>query len=540
MGRWSRTVRPVWARGVRRAGFALPLFITASGQGLRSHPSGPAVRQVVRTYRSSHERAIIAELAAFVAIPNVASESAGIRRSAGALVQMLDHRGLNPQLLESGVGGPPAVYAEWRVPGAKRTVVFYAHYDGQPVIASQWQDGPWTPVLRDITGGFPGRVVALDSRAPYDPEWRLYARSTSDDKGSIVGILTAVDALRAVHRDPAVNVKFFFEGEEEAGSPHLREMLTRHVQLLAADAWLLCDGPVHPSRRMQVAFGARGAMTMGLTTYGPNRPLHSGHYGNWAPNPAVALVRLLASMRDADGRILIPGFGDDVVPIGAAEQAAARDGSGSDDSLRRSLALGRTESAPRPLGELLLLPALNITGLRAGGVGAEAANAIPSTAQAAVDFRLVPHQAPERVRDLVETYIRTQGFFILHEAPDSGTLASHPNVVEVRWSDGYAGIRTSLEEPFAQTAIATLRSAFPDIVLIPAFGGSLPIAPISEVLNVPFAIVPIANHDNNQHAANENLRLQNLWDGMEVYGVLLAALDWPARRPRLAAGAATR
>jgi acetylornithine deacetylase/succinyl-diaminopimelate desuccinylase-like protein len=491
---------------------------------------GPPVRQVVRAYRSAHEREIVAELAAFVAIPNVASDSVGIRSSAAALVQMLEHRGLHPQRLESGVGGPPAVYAEWRVPGAKRTVVFYAHYDGQPVVASQWQDGPWTPVLRDISGGFPGRVIALDSPTPFNPEWRLYARSASDDKGSIVGILTAIDALRAAHRAPSANVKLFFEGEEEAGSPHLRDMLTRNAPLLAADAWLLCDGPIHQSRRMQVAFGVRGAMTMELTTYGPNRPLHSGHYGNWAPNPAVTLIQLLASMRDAEGQVLIPGFADDVVPIGATEQAAARDASGSDDSLERSLALGRTEGAPRPLGEQLLRPALNITGLRAGGVGAELVNAIPSVAQAAADFRLVPRQSPARIRDVVEAHIRAQGFFIVHDTPDSTTLTSHPKVIEVRWSDGYGGARTPLDEPFAQTTVATLRSAFPDMVLIPAFGGSLPIAPISDVLQVPFVIVPIANHDNNQHAANENLRLENLWDGIEAYAVLLAGLDWPSHR----------
>jgi acetylornithine deacetylase/succinyl-diaminopimelate desuccinylase-like protein len=138
------------------------------------------------------------------------------------------------------------------------------------------------------------------------------------------------------------------------------------------------------------------------------------------------------------------------------------------------------------------------------------------------------------IRDVAEAHILAQGVFIVHEPPDSGTLVSHPNVVDVRWGDGYAGLRTPLDEPFARTAMATLRSAFPDMVLIPAFGGSLPIAPISDVLNVPFVIVPLVNHDNNEHAVNENLRLKNLWDGIEAYAVLLTGLDWTPPRHALA------
>jgi acetylornithine deacetylase/succinyl-diaminopimelate desuccinylase-like protein len=228
-----------------------------------------------------------------------------------------------------------------------------------------------------------------------NPEWRLYARSSSDDKAGVMSILTAFDALRAQKIAPTVNLKLFFEGEEEAGSPHLVEILSRHKELLAADAWVICDGPVHQSGRKQVVFGVRGDTNVEVTVYGPKRPLHSGHYGNWAPNPAMLLARLLVSMKDARGRVTIKGWYDDVEPLGEAERRALADAPAYDRELMKELGINRPEGAGRSLLELINEPSLNVNGLSSAETGALARNVIPTTAVAAGGL---PPRHPPRAR----------------------------------------------------------------------------------------------------------------------------------------------
>src|SRR3982751_3802566 len=199
----------------------------------------------VREYRRANERQILKEFTTLLAIPNVASDTQNIRRNAALIVEMMKQRGLNPRLLEGpNPNTPPAVYGEWKTPGAGRTILVYAHYDGQPTDPKQWTGtSPWEPVFRS---------------------GRIYARSASDDKAGVMAILTAFSALKDKGVALTSNVKFFFEGEEEAGSPHLGEIIERNKQLLEADAWIICDGPVHQSGRKQVVFGARGAVNLDL------------------------------------------------------------------------------------------------------------------------------------------------------------------------------------------------------------------------------------------------------------------------------------
>src|SRR6185295_6252630 len=306
--------------GRRSAAVGLVLLAAAA---MAAGAEEPRLRDQVRAWRGAHEKEIVRELSDLLALPNVATKVADIERNADHLTGMLGRRGFAVQRLSAGEGTPPALYGELKVPGAKRTVVFYAHYDGQPVDQKGWVSDPFKPVLRSGPLGESVKEVDLAAvEGPLDPEWRIYARSASDDKAPIVALLAALDALRASGRQPSANIKLFLEGEEEQGSPHLTEILKRYAPLLAADAWILCDGPVHPTRRMQIYYGARGVSGVDITVYGPVRPLHSGHYGNWAPNPAVTLVHLLASLRDEEGRILIPGFYDDVRPLNEAEKRA--------------------------------------------------------------------------------------------------------------------------------------------------------------------------------------------------------------------------
>jgi acetylornithine deacetylase/succinyl-diaminopimelate desuccinylase-like protein len=482
-------------------------------------------REQIDRYRKGAEAEIVRELATFVAIPNLASDSPNIERNAQHLLGLLRKRGLQARLLETP-GAPPAVYAELPATGARHTVVLYAHYDGQPVDPAQWKSPPWTPVLRDKALDQGGRDLPLPAPGQTVPdEARLYGRSASDDKAPIVAMLTAIDALRAGGARPSVNLKFYLEGEEEADSAHLRESLERYRDLLQADGWIFCDGPVHQSRRMQVVYGARGVIPLELTVYGPVRALHDGHYGNWAPNPALLLASLLSSMRDPDGRVTIAGFYDGVRPIGELERKAIAEIPDTDAELRRSLGLVRTEANDAPLPQRILLPALNVRGLLSGKVGAQAANAIPTEARASIDLRLVPDQKPEALREAVERHLSAQGYFVTREEPDLPARLAHARIVRVEWKAGYAGVRAPMDHPFARAVSSVVASAAPPIVRLPILGGSLPLATLQDVLGKPVVVVPIVNHDNNQHAANENLRLRNLWDGIAVFSALFTGLD---------------
>lgn len=490
---------------------ALVLWLTAIGAFAQPH-------EIARQWRQAHEHAILGEFMALLKIPNVASDTANIRRNAEHISAMLRRRGLETRLLEVA-GANPVVYGERRVPGAKRTLAFYVHYDGQPVAPRDWTSEPFTPVLRDTSGK---DLPMPAAGARIDPEWRLYARSASDDKAPVMTITSALDALDAAKAALPSNVKVFLEGEEEAGSRNLERLVTAHRDLLSADLWIFCDGPVHQSRRQQVVFGARGSVGIEITVYGPRRELHSGHYGNWAPNPAMMLSRLLASMKDDDGRVLIEGFYDDVEPLSEAERAALARMPAADDELKRELWLGSTDGKGRRLDELVNQPSLNIRGLASASTGELSRNVIPERAAASIDLRLVPGNDPKRQVDRVVAHMRKQGYFVVTGEPDEATRMAHAKVARLRGGTGYRGVRTPMDLPIVKQVLAAVDAARGDAIRTPLLGGSLPLYVFTDVLRTPLVIVPIANHDNNQHAANENIRLQNLWDGIETMAAILA------------------
>jgi len=429
--------------------------------------------------------------------------------------------------LGSETGAPPVVFGSLKSAGAKRTVIFYAHYDGQPVTPSQWSSDPFNPVMRSgplNTGEH--EVDWKNARPPYDPEWRLFARAVSDDKASIVAFLGAFDALKSSGVPPSVNIKVLWEGEEEAGSTHLAQILRSNRTLLASDLILIGDGPVHQSRRPMIYFGARGITTLEATIYGPIRALHDGHYGNWVPNPAAMAATLIAQMRDENGRILIPGFADGIRPLTSEEQAALNNLPPIDEALKREYGINRSES-DEDLAHSLMRPALNIRGLRAGQVGESSANAIPTTAVISLDFRLVPDQKPPAVRAAVERFLQARGWTLVAAEPDLATRLKSPRLIRLQWEEGYPAFRADLSAPTGKAVIAAAsKAAAAPVLVMPMSGGSVPLYDIADVLQVPVIGVPIVNHDNSQHAANENLRLQNLWDGIDTYAALLADLRW--------------
>jgi len=484
-----------------------------------------AAQEKVRDYRRAHEHEILKEYLALLSIPNVASDTQNIRRNAEFIAEMMKQRGLTPRLLEGPTPNtPPAVYAEIKTPGAQRTLLLYAHYDGQPTDPKQWTaTQPWQPAIFSGALEEGGKAVSLPSTGAIDPRYRLYARSASDDKAGVMAILNAFAILRANNIPLTSNVKFFFEGEEEAGSPHLGEIIKANRELLAADAWIICDGPVHQSGKKQVVFGARGDVNVDLTVYAAKRPLHSGHYGNWSPNPAMMLAHLLASMKDNDGRVLVDDWYSDVEPLGERERRAIADAPAYDEELKKQLGLSRTEGGGKSLMELINVPSLNINGFASGDVGALARNVIPTTATAVLDLRLVKGNDHQRQVERLIAHIRKQGYFVTEREPTDAERAAHPLIARVNVRPGgYNADRTSMDLPVSLAVIAAVQSTTPDkIVLLPTSGGSLPLSIITENLKTVTISVPIANYDNNQHAENENVRLGNLWDGIETFAALM-------------------
>jgi acetylornithine deacetylase/succinyl-diaminopimelate desuccinylase-like protein len=488
-------------------------------------PTPQSIRATVREYRRQHEVEIVRDYAKLLSIPNVAGDAANIQANAARIAALLESRGFRTRLL-AVPGSSPVVYGELSQPGARHTILWYAHYDGQPVDKTQWSADPWTPVLRE--GPVDSKTIPLDSlQGPLNPEWRVYARSASDDKAPIQALLTALDALRSAGMQPSVNLKVFFEGEEEAGSQHLEAIMRQNTELLHGDIWLLSDGPVNQTRRMQLYFGARGVIDLEMTVYGSTRVLHDGHYGNWAPNPAALLTGLLAAMRDANSRVLIPGFYDEVRPLSAAERAALAQVPDVDAQLKQELGLAWTESPGQPLSSAIAQPSLNLRGLEAGHVESKAQNAIATEAKASIDFRLVPDQKPETIRAAVEKFIERQGFFVVRQTPDIDTRRAHARIVKLAWgAGGYPAERTSVDDPAVRPIVSSIEQTLgAPLVKMPMLGGSVPMYLFPDLLKTPVVGLPIVNHDNNQHGANENLRLQNLWDGIEVFAGILTGAE---------------
>lgn len=485
----------------------------------------------IRAWRIEHERDILSELTAFLSIPNVATDKTAIVRNAGELKTMLERRRARVVVVETT--GSPVVIGQIELAGATRTITLYCHYDGQPVDAREWATGdPFTPTLYDARLDQGGKPVMLPPAGPINPEWRLYARSASDDKGEIVAILSALDAIRATRVPPTSNVRFIFEGDEEAGSPVLAKALTANADDVGGDIVIMIDGPRHASGRPTMYFGTRGIVSVEITVYGAKQDLHSGNYGNWAPNPALALSRLLASMKDDTGHVTIAGFYDDVTPLSATEKEALADIPDLSGTLKRGFGFARPDNPGRTLEELHNLPTLNINGLRSGTVGGQGRTIVPGSATASLDLRFVKDVAPDRQFERLVAHVRKEGFEVIEGEPTEQQRARFPWPARVVRRGGYPAGRTSMDLPIAKSIVVAVTAAAAERpVRLPTLGGSAPFYIFTDLLKVPALGLPIANFDNNQHGPNENLRLQNLWDGIDQIAAVLTMPPAPPPPP---------
>ncbi len=495
-------------------------FVLSVQGGLSSQSVGGL--EAARNYVDKHWAEVLEEFVALLKIPNIASNREDLWRNARVLLDMLSKRGVAAEILEAG--GAPFVIGSLEAPQAQGTLLLYAHYDGQPVDPARWTGShPFEPVLRDAGLDDGGAVIPLPVVERPNDDWRLYARSASDDKAPIVAMLVALDALRASGVPLTFNLRFLFEGEEEAGSPNLQEFLKQYGTRLASDAVLVADGPVFITGEPTLYFGARGITTLEITVYGARHPLHSGHYGNWAPNPAMMLAELLSSMKDSDGRVQVAGFYDGIVPLSPLERTYLDRIPRVEAQLMADLWIAQPETSAR-LVESINLPSLNVRGMNSGWVGEQARTIIPDSATASLDLRLVHGIDPSVQEDRVINHIRQNGYRVVGEEPDAMTRAESPKLARVVRGRGYPAYRSPMELPLCRRMVDSMEESFESIVVLPTLGGSVPLYLFHKVLGVDAIIgVPIVNPDNNQHSPNENLRLGNFFSGIETFAVLFSS-----------------
>lgn len=472
-----------------------------------------AAQSTVAQWRMAHEREILDEFIRLLSVPNVARNDADMRRNADLLATMFRRRGFTVETTEGP--GSPVVFARLDAQPSRGTLTLYIHYDGQPVDSAGWtRCGPFAPCVVGPSG-----PLTLDpSVTRFDPEARVYARSASDDKGPIMALLGAVDALRGTGRKPAWSLRVVLDGQEEAGSANFRRFVQQRGDALKSDLAITLDGPRHPSGRPTMYFGVRGGASLTLTVHSARGDLHSGNYGNWAPDPSMRLARLLASMKDEDGRVVIEGFYDDVTPLTETERRALAAAPDVEAALAKAFGVARPERAETRLEYKLNEPTLNVLVMESGGgFSAPGRTAIPATASARIAMRLVHGLDPVKQVDLVVAHIRQQGFHVvLNRDPTDEERLAHPLLARVDRRGGSRATRVSMDEPLAKAVVAALTLNGVPPVQLPTLGGSMPFGEFSEGLKLPTLGISLVNHDNNQHASDENLRLQNLWEGIEL------------------------
>ena len=452
---------------------------------------------------------------------SVSQEPKNVRVTGELLAAELSARGLDGRVIETG--GNPAVFGERRVPGARRTVLIYCHYDTKPIPRKGWlQPDPVEPVFRRALAEDGAPMAELASIADGDLDRVLvYARGASDDKGPIWCHLKALELMDALGIAPAVNVKMIFDGEEEIGSPFFGPFTRAHRDLLAADVAIVTDGPKHASGRPTISGGARGVMKVELVIEAARRDVHSGNFA--VPNPAWTLSGLLSSMATPDGAPLMEGFEDDVMPPTTSERQMMAEFPLDLPALERELGV---RLAPDYLDRIMFHPTLTIRGLHSGFVGAEANTIIPHRATVAIDIRMVKHQRWEKVYRRLLDHIRAQGFTVIESADAPLPDELRGRAVRVIDANGYDPAKTSLDLPVSREIIAAVERAHPGqrAVLMPTLGGSVPIWAFTDILGLPTLIVPYANANNRQHSPNEHLRLDHLFQGIRTTARLLTEL----------------
>jgi acetylornithine deacetylase/succinyl-diaminopimelate desuccinylase-like protein len=458
----------------------------------------------------------------FVAIPNEAGDHSNTMRNINWLTKQFTSRGFNTAVIPTE--GEPLFFAVRPMVEELPTVLFYMHFDGQPVDPLKWnQKDPYEVVLKKQQNGEWIEEDWTKLNEAIDFEARLFGRSVSDDKGPIVMLLSALDLLKKENKKVSFNIKIILDGEEEKGSKPLPEAVKKNGELLAADFLIINDGPVHLSEKSTLIYGCRGITTLDITTFGPVAPQHSGHYGNYAPNPGFQLAQLLASMKDVDGKVLIDGYYKGIV-LDEETRKILESVPDDKEAINKRLSIKSPEKVGANYQESLQYPSLNIRGLSSGWVGKQARTIVPNKATAAIDIRLVPESDGEALKTMIKKHIEKQGFYITQKEPTSEERLKYDRIAMVEENSITPPFRTEMDNPYAVWAESVLTRVHNETpVKIRIMGGTVPTAAFINTLNIPAVIIPMVNPDNNQHSPNENLKVRQIAYGIKTFYGLLSS-----------------
>ncbi len=456
-----------------------------------------------------------------LSIPNDAHFPEDIERNMAWCENAFKIRGFETQRLDTD--RLPLLLAERGLENATKTVLIYLQIDGQPVDPSKWdQEDPFIPVLKREKEDGSWETIDWDLiNTDFDPEYRIFARSTSDAKGPVSMFLAALDAANANSIEPNYNIKVIMDFEEELGSPPLPKAVEIYKDELNADMLIIFDGPRHITNKPTLTFGARGIATITLTVHGPNRPQHSGHYGNYAPNPAMRLAELLTSMKDKEGKVTIPGFYDGI-GLDDATRAILDQVPDDETQIMSSIGIAETDKVGNNYQEAIQYPSLNVRGMASGWIGDEVRTIVPATATAEIDVRLVLESDPERLLKLIKDHIASRGYYILDRYPTGAERSQYPKIATWESEISYRAFRTDFDSEVGVWLDRALTNAFGETpIKIRNSGGSIPISPFVTTLGIPAVTVPTVNRDNNQHSPNENIRLGNYVEGVRTFLAIL-------------------
>lgn len=455
-----------------------------------------------------------------LSIPNDAFYPESIEKNVAWCETAFTERGFSTKRIETST--VPLLLAERKNKKAKKTVLIYLQIDGQPVDSTRWfQESPYKPVLKEKNSKEEWGIIPWDNIKNYEDDWRVFARSASDAKGPVAMFLAALDATASQKIVPNYNIKVIMDFEEELGSPRLPNAVVKNAELLKADMLIIYDGPRHITNRPTLTFGARGIATITLTTYGPVVPQHSGHFGNYAPNPALRLSKLLASMKDDVGKVVIPGFYDGIV-IDTDTEKILKAVPDDESQIKKRLQIVEADKVGSYYQESIQYPSLNIRGLQSGWIDEKVRTIIPGWARAEIDVRLVLESDPERLLALIKNYITDQGYYVVDSEPTEEERLRHDKIATFTFEISYQSFRTDFNSEVGLWLRSALQNAFgQEPIMIRMSGGSIPISPFVSTLGIPAVTVPTVNRDNNQHSPNENIRLGNYREGIKTMIAIL-------------------
>ncbi|AXG71674.1 hypothetical protein KORDIASMS9_03931 [Kordia sp. SMS9] len=460
--------------------------------------------------------AILKKHRELVSIPNVASDEPNMMKNVAWVTDAFEKLDFTVSILKTST--LPVFFAEKQVNPTAKTILFYLHLDGQAVNPQKWnQNDPFQPVLKKHTENGDWETIDWSNiEGNIDPNWRVFGRAAADDKAPIIMMLTALDFLRKQQQNLQYNIKIVLDLQEETRSKGFLSTLKKYKETYAADYLIIMDGPAHPTNKPTLTFGCRGIATMNISIYGAKLPQHSGHYGNYAPNPVFSMSHLLASMKDASGKVSIEGFYDGI-DLNAETQQLLAQVPDDNAEIQENLGIAKADNVGKTYQEALQYPSLNVRHIETSWKGPGLKTIIPEIITAYLDVRLVKETDGIVQLEKIKKHIEKQGYLVLFREPTAAERLKHPKIASIKTNPGVNAFRTDINSFIGTKLRETIANEFgAPPIMIRTMGGTVPITPAIQVLDIPAIIVPMVNMDNNQHNPNENIRIGNITQGIKM------------------------